>query len=411
MSQPHDHERRRSMSRLLSEIGFRNVTFPATTKWTDMDVEQMIADGILSTSLFPRMEERNDTNREGYIKYAANAVSQIRRIRAAAAANEPVIIMEDDLMAGGDIEVVRHNLCHALADIPATADMVYLEYCFEICEKLRYNPRYPTLAKATRPACAAAIFFTMKGARRVAALCWPVFDVIDRMYPALIRAGALEAYLLTPQAFYQDQIFASNMHRTQGFSSGRAHRRHHQPLSAGPTCTEVEAGVAHSETILALIRTDVRQVGLALPHAGLVSMLAALEETDVSTIHERCEYGGLDVWDASEDAKTRHVWLKFAMPDAWTEKTWLAPGCRVIYEEWRDPERSDDEPPELGSWTTDSQCGALLRFGPESNCLGSDHVCDLDIYLVTPDGRTLLDVTRVGIHIVSAQAKMPTDLF
>ena len=57
MSQPHDHERRRSMSRLLSEIGFRNVTFPATTKWTDMDVEQMIADGILSTSLFSRMEE------------------------------------------------------------------------------------------------------------------------------------------------------------------------------------------------------------------------------------------------------------------------------------------------------------------------------------------------------------------
>ena len=255
----------------------------------------------------------------------------------------------------------------------------------------------------------------------MAALCWPVFDVIDRMYPALIRAGALEAYLLTPQAFYQDQIFASNVARSQEFSSFRAHRRHHQPLAAGPTCCELDHfwlySRAKSETILALIRTDVRQVGLALPNTGLVSMLAALEETNVTTIHERCEYGGLNLlddpinlWDATEDTKTRHVWLKFAMPDAWTEKTGLILGSKVFYM-WRDPERSDDEPLALGSWTTDSQCGALLRFGPESNCLGSDQVCDFDVYLFSPDSRTPIDATRVGIHIVSVEAKALTGLF
>jgi len=203
MSQPHDHARRESTQHLLREIGFRNVTFAPTIKWKDMDLNHLLADGLLSGSLFHQMETQNDTNQEGYIKYAANALSQIQRIKAAAAADEPVIIMEDDLMAGASMEVIRENICSTLSDLPKTADLVYLEYCFETCVNLTYNKRYPRLAKAFRPSCAAAILFTAKGARLVADLCLPVFDVIDRMYPALIRAGWLEAYLMTPAVFYQ----------------------------------------------------------------------------------------------------------------------------------------------------------------------------------------------------------------
>jgi hypothetical protein len=202
MSQPHDLERRSNSQRLLKAIGFRNVTFPPTIKWTDVDVEQMKADGILWPAFFRRLERSNDTNFEGYLKYAANAVSQIRQIRAAAAANEHVIIMEDDFMLGSSIQRVREHLC-ALRDLPLTADMVYLEYCLETCAELSYDSRYPKLARARKPACSGAIFFTAKGAQRVADLCWPVFDVIDRMYPILIQRGWLEAYILTPAAFYQ----------------------------------------------------------------------------------------------------------------------------------------------------------------------------------------------------------------
>ena len=59
------------------------------------------------------------------------------------------------------------------------------------------------LSRAFGPSCAAAILFTAKGARKVADLCFPVFDVIERMYPALIRKGWLEAYIMIPPAFYQ----------------------------------------------------------------------------------------------------------------------------------------------------------------------------------------------------------------
>jgi hypothetical protein len=65
--------------------------------------------------------------------------------------------------------------------------MVYLEWCYESCSNIWYNQNYPSLGRAVEPSCSAAILFTVQGARKVADLCLPIFDVIDRMYPILIR--------------------------------------------------------------------------------------------------------------------------------------------------------------------------------------------------------------------------------
>ena len=46
-------------------------------------------------------------------------------------------------------------------------------------------------------------FSRQKGARKVADLCLPVFDVIDRMYPSLIASGNLEAFAAVPPILYQ----------------------------------------------------------------------------------------------------------------------------------------------------------------------------------------------------------------
>jgi hypothetical protein len=58
--------------------------------------------------------------------------------------------------------------------------------------------------EARQSKCSDAILFTVNGAKRVADLCWQVFDVIDSMYPKLIRTGWLEACILTHPLFCKD---------------------------------------------------------------------------------------------------------------------------------------------------------------------------------------------------------------
>jgi hypothetical protein len=203
MSQPEADERRESSWRLLRDDGFTNVSFPDEVGWSEIDEEWMVAADLLSSSLFSRLKRHGDTDRIGEMRYAANALTHIQRVRTAGEANESIIIMEDDLMAAAPVAVVREQICRTLGNLPPTADLVYLEYCYESCSLLRYDERYPGLARASEPSCSAAILFTAQGARKVATLCLPVFDAVDRMYPQLIRKGWLEAYVMTPAAFYQ----------------------------------------------------------------------------------------------------------------------------------------------------------------------------------------------------------------
>ena len=95
----------------------------------------------------------------------------------------------------------------ALTDLPETADLVYLEYCYEDCTEVRYKPATPTLVRAEAPGCCAAIIYTAKGARKVLDLCTPVFQALDVMLPELIRRGMLEAYHLSPPLFHQDNAW------------------------------------------------------------------------------------------------------------------------------------------------------------------------------------------------------------
>ena len=104
------------------------------------------------------------------------------------------------------MQLTRNHICRTLSTLPSTADMVYMEYCFESCSYLWYDKSYPRIARAFEPHCSAAVFFTAQGARKVADLCLPVFNSIDKMYPHLIRKGWLEAYVMTPSAFYQARV-------------------------------------------------------------------------------------------------------------------------------------------------------------------------------------------------------------
>ena len=105
MNQPHDRRRRESTDLHLKNLGFTNVTFPQTVKWTEVRETWgvMVDRGVLSPSLMARMKDVHDTEGTGYERYAANALTQIQMIQMAAAAGEPIMILEDDLMVGGDL--------------------------------------------------------------------------------------------------------------------------------------------------------------------------------------------------------------------------------------------------------------------------------------------------------------------
>jgi hypothetical protein len=47
MSQPHDLERQNHTLHRLNTVGFRNVSFSETIKWSDINIEKMTVRGVL----------------------------------------------------------------------------------------------------------------------------------------------------------------------------------------------------------------------------------------------------------------------------------------------------------------------------------------------------------------------------
>jgi hypothetical protein len=291
-------------------------------------------------------------------------------IRQAAEAGEPIIVMEDDLMLGDTLSVTRRATSEVLGAIPPTADMVYLEFCLESCRKLSHSAAYPRLARAQSPSCAAAIFFSAKGARKVADMCLPILDVIDRMYPALIASGNLEAYVAVPPLFYQDHRFASNWDRGKGIPSDgakaalepasleRLTNLHHPAPGSGP-CQEAIFGIENLFDAVAPI--DRRQVGIRLPHSDLESALNALETDDCRG----------QLAPTRRDPHARLVWVHLSTPPNLDPKL-LPRGSRIVQQTRGAPrgEGQDGKPVlvTVGSSSASSSCGLILHIGNASEC-------------------------------------------
>jgi hypothetical protein len=159
----------------------------------------------------------------------------------------------------------------------------------EMQNQVRYKAgaRVTRVARAHAPSCSAAVYFTAKGAARVASLALPVFDVIDRMYQYLIVTRLLEAYLVTPPLFYQDRVWGSNwLRNTEVWSPLRSH----SPLS--PPC----GGAVSAATFM---QSELGQVGLALSQARLECLAPFLAATasERARAHEQ--------WSRHENA-SRH---------------------------------------------------------------------------------------------------------
>ena len=338
------------------------------------------------------------------------------------AASEPVIIAEDDLMlASASVPQTQARICRALSDLPASADMVFLEFCFEDCSKA--DPILPGLSRASQPSCSAAIYFSAKGAKRVSDLCDPVNDVIDRMYPFLIRRGWLEAYLLTPPAFFQDRYFHSNMNRL-GPNSLQDHThgiREGSPLCMPSSRTE-QHGPQSSWSALSLPfeAYETRQVGLILRGSDpRKSLQRFLQQGTVSNAmgddgcghlfnEPRPRFPG-ETETVGQDFI--YIWVPYSIPLPWVSKFGQLPkDTRLFFS----AERADTTFALVGAASLPvPRCGMLLYIEPDNKCYrrpgvgngaeaatedggsGQEVGCALEVSLVSASGVVLEGMTYI----------------
>jgi hypothetical protein len=215
LSNPSLPERAMHTATLLRAAGLTGpLTMLPFTRAADLDLEALREEGLIDHAHLPRLVSSEWIGSGGLRAYLALAVDHLRGLEAGVDAGYPLFgVFEDDLMPAAAPANIQKRLSAALAAAPASADLLRLEGCFEPCSARRLSQTFPLWARTAGADCSAALLFTLQGARRVLALCRPIFWGIDNMYAALARAGLLEVYALVPHVFFQDGFWPSGVQR------------------------------------------------------------------------------------------------------------------------------------------------------------------------------------------------------
>jgi hypothetical protein len=206
------------LKNLLRSIG--NISFIPFTRAEDVDLKSLVESGRIEQAVLDRLTTSDGIPPGDLERHIARALAHLDAIKAGSAAGYGLFgIAETNLMLAGSPSDVGFRIKRALQQYPPTADMLYLEACHEHCSERTFSIYYPHWARTTGSLCSAAVLLTRKGARRIAALTGSLWATIDHMLASMIRAGLLEAYVLTPTALFQDGYWPSD-------SPWRPGRRH-----------------------------------------------------------------------------------------------------------------------------------------------------------------------------------------
>ena len=104
------------------------------------------------------------------------------------------LIFEDDLNISLNKKVFKSKLDKILSNIPEDAEIVYLSYCFEVCQKLeKINNIF---SKAYRPLCRHMYLVSREGAIKILRHTFPMHSSGDRMIGMLIKNKVLNGYVV-----------------------------------------------------------------------------------------------------------------------------------------------------------------------------------------------------------------------
>jgi hypothetical protein len=124
------------------------------------------------------------------------------------------IVMEDDIMTMMPEENVYNYILELLKEVPNDWNMIYLEYCLEMCSLGETVTKTNKLKKAFKPYCAAAILFRYDTMNKVEKCIETKKQPLSFTYTSCIVNKDLIAYVAHPPVFAQDVLMQGDIDHT-----------------------------------------------------------------------------------------------------------------------------------------------------------------------------------------------------
>ena len=257
----HVRQRCASAERMVRAVGF-DVEIVKSHSYDAAQLDKLRAEGKVSHLML------KDATTEQSLRYIAAALDHRRLVEMAVNANHSwVAIFEDDVILTSSPSLAASRIKGAMAVLPADADSLYMEYCYEHCPKALYNNN-PWISKAHEPYCSAAIIYSAQGLWKLLASLSTISTVHDGHLAKRCRHGHLNCYKLRHPIYAQDAYWGSavSSHRPQlhVFSHNKHQNayaaEHHDLHWDVPLCRESEVRFIRDEPANALARSATHDI-------------------------------------------------------------------------------------------------------------------------------------------------------
>jgi hypothetical protein len=205
---------------MLRAVGFRDITFQPTYESATLDLAALENSGSVSANwdyfvkILGGLNDMSNVSKMRYIAHALDFQDAIARHAASVAdssgAASWIAVFEDDIVLTTSPVQAHKRLVEAVSSLPRNADVLYVEWCFDLCEESRFHTKYPLISLASKPHCTAGILFSTQGAIKLDRSLRPIDSTIDNMLSNLCRvSGVLLCYKLRLPIFTQDKKWGS----------------------------------------------------------------------------------------------------------------------------------------------------------------------------------------------------------
>ena len=191
-------ERKEKMTNLMQNIGITEYEFIEPVKITDETIPEEY--------LKNRMNKGNTSLNLTILTKVYPKIQEKKR---------NFIIMEDDIMTMMPEENVYNYILELLREVPNDWNMIYLEYCLEMCSLGETVTKTNKLKKAFKPYCAAAILFRAETVAKVQNCIETKKQPLSFTYTSCIREKELIAYVAHPPVFAQDVLMQGDIEHTK----------------------------------------------------------------------------------------------------------------------------------------------------------------------------------------------------
>jgi len=118
-------------------------------------------------------------------------------------------IFEDDIMMNNSPDFVIEKIEKVLDNLPQEWDILYFEYCFESCDKIKKINDY--LYKVSNPLCTASIIYNIKSVDKINSCIESQKKNLDSAYLQCHKNDEIQGYMVLPPLFYQDNKYDTDI--------------------------------------------------------------------------------------------------------------------------------------------------------------------------------------------------------